>query len=317
MDTRPPPPQGRGRVNVFNRVYRTNLRPVIASLAALSALWSLLSCIGFFRSVKPDKDDGVARLATFAIVIGALYMAMFVIETIGVIAAATQRLAIVRLYAILSFVAIALTVGGGIFEIIVHFTAKSDILKACTDFTEGDTVAVYPFGVFGPSRHQVIDAQDAQDWCNSAFDRGSWQEIISLLLTIFLVCAFSVLSWGYYRQVLDPTSIINRVPNNQVHLVALNGPGYYNGGAPYGASVPNLGYGAPYAGPQGPMYAPPPGAPPPRGGFAPPEGKPSGLADNKGPSYGEDDKENPFADFDERTERDVTSRPVPGGRDAF
>jgi len=313
MDTRPPPPQGRF---AFTRAYRTNLRPVIIAVGSLSALWSLLSGIGFFRSINTDKNEGVPKLATFAIVVGAVYMAMFAIETVGVIAAIMQRLALVRLYAYLSLVAIGLTVGGGLLQVVVHFTSKSDILKECTDFVEGSTTAVYPFGIFGPSRHDTLDAEDAADWCNHEYDQGSWQNIISLLVMIFLACSFSVLAWGYYRQVLDPTSVINRAPSNQVHLV--NYPSQYN--QPYNASVPNLGYGyAPYGAPGAPqqMYAPPPGVPPPRDAtFSPPQGKPPGFQGDE-PGYGVDDKENPFADFDERTERDVTSRPVPGGREAF
>ncbi|KAJ7481448.1 hypothetical protein FB451DRAFT_128872 [Mycena latifolia] len=318
MDTRPPPPQGRF---ALNRVYRTNLRPVIILLGCLSALWSLFSGIGFFRSISTDNQQGVPKLATFAIVLGAVYMTMFLIETFGVISAVSQRLALVRLYAMLSLVAIGLTFGGGIFQVVIHFTSKSDILKECTNLTNGSSTAFYPFGLFGPSRHETLDLADAQQWCNDAYDRSSWQDIVSLLITIFLACSFSVLAWGYYRQVLDPTSVVNslRAPSNQTRLDMY--PSHYN--PPYNASVPNLGYGynAPYAGapyggapyPAGQTYAPPPGAPPTRDATKPP-----GYVGGDGAvGYGQDDKENPFADFDERTERDVTSRPAPGGQDTF
>ncbi|KAJ7130330.1 hypothetical protein C8R44DRAFT_978441 [Mycena epipterygia] len=320
MDTRPPPPTGAPRF-AFNRVYRTNLRPVIIGVASLSALWSLFSCIGFFRSINIDKQEGAPKLATFEIVLGAIYMAIFVIETFGVTAAVLQRLALVRLYAILSLVVIGLTAGGGIFQVIVHFTAKSDIINECTNLTEGSTTAVYPFGFFGPSRHDILSPQDAAQWCNDQYDRNSWQDIVALLIMIFLAASFSVVTWGYYRQVLDPTSVANFVRPVRTN----NFPSHYN--PPYNASVPNLGYGynapyagAPYAGAPPfagrQMYAPPPGAPPPRG--APEENKPQGYLGGEGAmGYGVDDKENPFADFDERTERDVTSRPAPGGADTF
>jgi hypothetical protein len=316
MDTRPPPPAGAARFGL-NRVYRTNLRPVIIGIGILSALWSLLSGIGFFRSISTDKQEGVPKLALFAIVLGAIYMVMFLIETFGVIAATLQRAGLVRLYAMLSMVVVGLTVGGGIFQVIIHFTSKSDILKECTSLTDGATTAVYPFGFFGPSRHETLDAADAADWCNDAYDRSSWSDIVSLLIMIFLYGSFSVLAWGYYRQVLDPTSVANfsRAP-----VIRLNNfPTQYN--SPYNASVPNLGYGynAPYNGaPQ--TYAPPPGAPPTTrdAPFAPPGPKAPGYTgSDETLGYGQDDKENPFADFDERTERDVTSRPAPGGRDTF
>jgi len=307
MDTRPPPPQGAPRFG-FNRVYRTNLRPVVITVGLFSALWTLLSGIGFFRSINTDKQEGVPKLATFAIVLGTVYMVGFLIETIGVISAVSQRLALVRIYAYLSLVAIVLTTGGGIFEVVVHFTSKSDILKECTDLTNGSNIAIYPFGWFGPSRHETIDAEDAAAWCNDAYNRSSWQDIVSLLVSIFLAVCFSMLAWGYYRQVLDPTSVVNfaRAPSR------FNA--YPMHSQPYNASVPNLGYNAPYgAAPYGApqqTYAPPPGAPPASRDM----GKPGYGGE---PGYGVDDKENPFADFDERTERDVTSRPAPGGQNSF
>ncbi|KAJ7672524.1 hypothetical protein DFH06DRAFT_1467953 [Mycena polygramma] len=283
-NTRPPPPVGASRF-AFNRAYRSNLRPVVIAVGSLSALWSLLSCIGFFRSINTDKQEGVPKLATFAIVLGAVYMAVFLIETFGVIAAVLQRLALVRIYAYLSLGAVALATGGGLFQVVVHFTSKSDILKECTDLTNGATTAVYPFGFFGPSRHETLDAADAAAWCQSAYDRNSWQDIVALLFYIFLSLFFSMLAFGYYRQVLDPTSVANtiRAPSSQFAAY----PVHYN--PPYNASVPNLGYGYPAPPPQ--QYAPPPGAPPAAKGFG-----------EDAPGYGVDDKENPFADFDERSE---------------
>ncbi|KAK7042494.1 DBR1 domain-containing protein, partial [Favolaschia claudopus] len=258
MNSRPPPPSGAPRFG-FNRVYRTNLRPLVLAVSALAALWTLLSCIGFFRSISTDKSEGVPKLATFAIVLGAVYIVLSLIEISGFVAALTQRLPLVRIYAYLSLVGIFLTVAGGIFQVVVHFTSKSDILKECTSLTNGRTVAIYPFGFFGPSRHDTISVAEADAWCRDAYNRNSWQDIVSLLIYIFLSVSFSMLAWGYYRQVLDPTSVVNfqraaQPPN----AYPMQHQQQYQ---PYNASVPNLGYNAPYANPQ-PTFAPPPGPPP-------------------------------------------------------
>ncbi|KAJ7201064.1 hypothetical protein GGX14DRAFT_658911 [Mycena pura] len=259
------------------------------------------------EAISTDKNEGVSKLALFSVVLGAVYMVIFVIELLGFTAALLQRLALVRLYAYGSLVALGLTVAGGIFQVVVHFTAKSDILKVCTDLTDGTTFAVYPFGFGGPSRHDTLDADDAASWCNDAYNRDSWQSIVTLLVTILLWGSFSVLAWGYYRQVLDPTSVANFVRPSRSGY-----PSHYN--PPYNASVPNLPYNAPYGDPN-PRYAPPPGPPPARDVGA--DGKPPGYISDGAPGYGLNDKENPFADFDEHTEHDVTSRPGPGARETF
>jgi hypothetical protein len=115
---------------------------------------------------------------------------------------------------------------------------------------------------------------------------------------------FASLAFGYYRQVLDPSSPVNfsRTPQ----AASFGAPSHYN--PAYNASVPNLGYGynMPYAG------GPPPGSY--QGGFAPPAGpppqqrddvtKPPGYAGGDGTAgagYGKD--EDPFADFEDTGKR--------------
>lgn len=166
--------------------------------------------------------------------------------------------------------------------------------------------------------------------CQNLWDRDTWSEIISLLATTcqcyfyssyravnsnapVLAAFFSAIAFGYYRQVLDPTSPANatRAPSSQVRMDAF--PSHYN--PPYNASVPNLGYND-YS--SQPRYAPPAGAPPGHehdDSFVPPyDGKPPGYAYDGKHDYGMDDNKDPFSDSGER---DVTSRPAPGGRDTF
>lgn len=151
----------------------------------------------------------------------------------------------------------------------------------------------------------------------------SWQQHVSLLSAILgskltfvsvLAAFFSAVAFGYYRQVLDPTSPVNssRAPDSQVRTGAF--PSHYN--PPYNASVPTLGYND-Y--PSQPRYAAPTGPPPNQehdDSFVPPyEGKPPGYAYDGKADYGMQDNKDPFGDNGE--ESDVTSRPGPGGRDTF
>ncbi|KAJ7471685.1 hypothetical protein B0H11DRAFT_2237237 [Mycena galericulata] len=260
-----------------------NLRGVISGVSFSSAIWSLITGIGYFKGIDTDENEGVSKLTAFAIVMGIIYLAMCLIAATGVLAAATQHLSLVRTFAILSLAQIGLTVGGGIIEIIVHFTSKSDILNECTTFAEGTTTVTYPFGVIGPSQHNATDAADAVNWCNHEYDQSSWQDIIVLIVRSVLSCVVSAIAWRYYRQLLSESASVGNsflAPLSEAHPTAY--PPRYT--PPYNASVPDPGYSyrEPYGVPEGAqMYAPPPGAPPPR------EDARTRLA------YGVDDK-NPF-----------------------
>lgn len=118
---------------------------------------------------------------------------------------------------------------------------------------------------------------------------------------------FTVVAFNYYRQLLDPSSPANARRTPQVRNEAY--PSHYN--PPYNASVPNLGYGynMPYAG--GPFQAPP-GPPPSHDDYNKPPGY---TGSDAALGYGAKDTKDPFADFDH--ERDVTSRPGPGGHETF
>jgi len=330
MDSRPPPPQGSPPSYAFvTRVYRRNLRPVVIATAFLAGLWTLLSAIGFFRGYGIDKNQNFPQIANLSVALGALYLTVFVIGALGVFSAVSQRVALVRIYAILAALATLIVIAAGLTRIVTHFIWKNDIISECTNLSEGNTV-VYN-GFWGPVRHDVLNKDEAAAWCKSNWDRASWSEIVAFLIISLLAALFTALAFSYYRQLLDPTSVANasRAPSNQVRMGAY--PSHYT--QPYNASVPNLAYnygnnsgsytGQPYYGQQ--QYAPPAGAPLGHDDpFAPPyEGKPPGYVGGDGKGYGDgDDKDSkdPFSDFDgqgPREERDVTSRPAPGGRDTF
>jgi hypothetical protein len=255
----------------------------------------------------------------FSLVLGILYITVFAFEVFGLAAAITQRHQLVRVYAMLSFAIVLIAAAGGLLTIVVHFTMKNNIISECTDLVQGSELVFYPFGFLGPVGHTVIDSQDAQNWCSSEWDHDSWATIVQLLIVIFLTLMFSVTTYAWHRQLLDPTSAAN-VVRAPIRGPASAFPSHYN--PAYNASVPSLGYQyGPSYGQQ--TYAPPPGPPPAKNGA---DSKPPGYG---APTYGyeidDNAKENPFADFDEPVQRaggsqeehDVTSRPAPGGRDAF
>jgi len=297
MDSRRQPPLIGAPRTIVRVVYGRNLRSIVIATGSLSALWTLLWAISSFRDVNLDKSNSYPKLATLSLVLGILYIVTCTIEVFGVFAAITQRLALVKTYAMGSVVSAILVIGAGLLEVIVHFVDKKDIVNECTTLATGASIT-FRFGLFGSTSQETLTAAEAASFCQDGWDRASWSSIISLLLEILLGVLFSIIAIAYYRQLLDPTSAANafRAPSHQMRGDLY--PEHYN--PPFNAPpVPNLGYGA---GPS--AYAPPPGAPPAFVARNSAEdqdlGKPPGYdAGEYGSQFDGTHKENPFSDFDE------------------
>ncbi|TRM67183.1 hypothetical protein BD626DRAFT_484985 [Schizophyllum amplum] len=334
MATRPPPPQGAPPpYSIVGRVYQRNLRPVVLTTTFLSALYALFLTIGAFRSVGSEKSrDNLHDLVNFTIAIGALSAVALAIELFGFAGAAMQRVGLVRIYALLSVFTTLLVVAGGIVQLVMHFHFKDAIIDECSSLAEGQEVYTYPFGFWGPVHESDLSKEDADRWCRQRWDHDSWSEVIELLITAFIAALFSMIAFGYYRQLLDPASAANasRAPSNE-----FRGGVAQHYAPPYNANVPAFGgYGQqPYMAPYN-AYAPPAGPPPGFKGdggyksdggyngehddpFKPPYD--SELPKYSGEGRSSADDKDPFADYDVKgtEERDVTSRPAPGGRDRF
>ncbi|KAJ2916228.1 hypothetical protein MD484_g4191, partial [Candolleomyces efflorescens] len=270
------------------RVYKRSLRPVVLAVAFLGGIWSLFAAIGFYRNVPYYNRQGASSLAIISIILGSIYTLVCAIEAFGLYAAATQRLGPVRIFAWLQGLAFVLVAGIGLTRVIIHFTMKNTIINSCINAVDGGTY-VYS-GFWGPITSGRIDTITATNWCNRSWDRGSWSEIIAFLATAFLAALFASVAFGFYRQLLDPSSVANawRAP---VRTDAF--PSHY--APPYSAGQP---YPPPHHAPYTPAGAPPYGGY--QNQWAPPAGPPPD--ENKPPGYegwgygaGATDNKDPFA----------------------
>jgi len=188
-------------------MYRGSLRPVVMITSLLTAFWSIFSAIGFYRNIGPYNDNGAPSLAKISIIIGSLYMGIFLIGLLGLAAAASERLNVVRTFAYFSVLAALIVAGVSLFRVVIHFTMKDTILNACTNAATGQTF-VYG-GWWGPIYSSTLSSSDAQDFCKSYYDRDSWSLIVGFLILSALGIFFSLIAFGYLRQNLDPTSRAN------------------------------------------------------------------------------------------------------------
>ncbi|KAM5536781.1 hypothetical protein V8D89_009499 [Ganoderma adspersum] len=218
-----------------------------------------------FQDISEDKDHGQPKFATFDIVLGTIYTVACAIEVFGIIAAATQRLPLVRTYAMLSLVAAVAIVGAAFLRVIIHFVFKNGLISECEQVAQGEGVT-FRFGIWGPRVSDRLNAADAATFCNNAWNRDSLDEILFLIFEILAAIFFTMIAFAYYHQVLDPTSAANvsRTPANPFRGRPADGqyPDHYN--PPYDAEA-----GAYNAAPWQqqnvgtvPQYAPPPGPPP-------------------------------------------------------
>jgi hypothetical protein len=269
-------------------------------LAFAGGVWALFSGIGFFRNVSIYNSDNASKLARFSIIIGALYMGVFGIELFGLFAAASQKIPFVRMYAYLSALVVLIIAATGLLQTVIHFTLKSEIINTCADLTTGDTV--FYGSIFGPVNGGTLSPAEALAWCNNAWNRGSWSNIIAFLITTFLAAFLSVMAFSFLRQVLDPAHPANVTREPAHRMGNMNFPTHYN--PPYNPTYANY-----------PSYPAPAGPPPNQStdAFVPPydSGKPPGYVrgnDFKG-GFGEMQKGDEFDDG--LMERDIvaTSRP--------
>ncbi|KAI0752870.1 hypothetical protein C8Q80DRAFT_481172 [Daedaleopsis nitida] len=213
MSTRPPPLRGAPgdrpmTYRMVTRVYSNSLRPVVIVIGSIIAIWSLIWAIPSFQDINDEKENGQPKLAIFDIVLGTIYAAACAIEIFGVIAAATQRLALVRIYAILSIFTSVAVVAAGFIRVILHFVFKDGLLEECQKVAQGDGVE-FRFGIWGPKVRDHLTPDEAEVFCKNAWNRDSLNEIVFLIFEIVFAIFFTVIAFAYYHQVRDPTSVVN------------------------------------------------------------------------------------------------------------
>ncbi|KAF4613172.1 hypothetical protein D9613_010897 [Agrocybe pediades] len=246
-----------------------------------------------------SSQDNAAKLGTFSVIVGILYMVILGIELFGMFAAFSQKIPFVRMYAYLSGLVVLIVAAASLIQIVLHFTLKSEIINTCTNVNTGDTV--FYGSLFGPVRETTLSGQDAQDWCNRSYNRGSWSSIISFLIITFLAAFFAMVAFSYLRQVLDPSHPGNVIRGPNQHRMD-NFPSHYN--PPYNPT--NVPYAPPYS------YPAPPGPPPPPQNadpfMTPYESKPPGYVRGDDYKGGYDDMQKGDDGFGVGpSERDVTS----------
>jgi len=247
MSTRPPIPQGRPPPYAFvGRVYRRNLRPVVIACGCLAGLWTLIWGISEFQAINIDKSSTVSSLATFDIILGALYLTTTAIEAFGVFSAVTQRIPLVRLYTLLSLVAALLVFAAEVITIVLDFMFRQRLINECTEANTGDIVISR--GWWGSTQTGFLDSDDANRFCTNLFNHNVFADFAWLFVSTILSLMFSAVAFSFYRQLLDPASTL--VARQQAERIPLGAypPAQFNYPPPSGPAPNQPDYVPPYPG---------------------------------------------------------------------
>jgi len=225
------------------------MRPIVIALMVVGIVWSMAWAIEAFQDLGIDKSN-IHGLVIWDIVLGAMYSVIALIAWFGLIAAVTQKLQLVRLFTLLTLVAALLTVVSSILRIILHFTFKNGLINECIGLVTGTINGGSGLGFWGSVSGNDLSPADASTYSNDSWNHDTFSVFVWFIasaIVTFLTCG---IVYGYYNQLLDPTSVASRyprAPSNQYRMNAF--PTAYNP-APYDSQF------------NARSYAPPPGPPP-------------------------------------------------------
>ena len=204
-------------------------------------LWAIRS----FQAVSGDRKS-FTRVVAFDITLGVLYTVACLIETLGFFAMLKQKTKLVGFYSWASVMAVVVVLVAEIIRIILHFTMKKSLIDQCTTENTGDFV-VGRNGFWDPVTADKLSAEQARRWCDDAWNRGTFSDFAWFIVSALLGAMFVSINFAYWRQLLDPTSVVSRqprAPSEQYGMGAVHHhPQPYN---PYGQQQYNpYSYGQP------------------------------------------------------------------------
>lgn len=234
---------------MVKKVYPYNLRPVFLVTSLVGFIWSVV--IGV-EGIQDLGDWTNAKIKAIELVLAIMAFVVAGIEVSAFVIGCMNKVRLAKLLVWLAPVGLVVASVRELIVVIVHFVLKSTILDQCVVNESGDSIDDDENGV-------TYSAAQALDVCTSAYNRQSWSSIVWLIAVVCFSVLFTSVAMSYYRQLLDPSSVRQRVARYTEGAFQLQPQGAYAGGPAQGYQQP---YGQPHYG-----YAPPDGPP---GGYVPP-----------------------------------------------
>ncbi|KAI9464045.1 hypothetical protein BJY52DRAFT_882953 [Lactarius psammicola] len=270
-----------------SRMTKKSLRSAVFPIAVLGAIWTLIYAIQVFQQLSTDQAQHEKRLATFAITLGSLYAGTTAIFVFGIVAAATRRLALIRVFSFLAIVAAVIVIASAVLRTIVHFMLKDELISECTTLAQGTDV-VFRWGIWTADPTDSLTPDEAAKFCKKAWNHDSFSEIAWLIGEIALMSLFAIIAFSYAQQ---ESAVVSgaKTEGLPTTYAPTYGAGHgYATGDESTLNLPEVQYNQP--------FAPPPGPPPPFDGSLPAYGSDETDKKDLDPVKNADD--DPFADFE-------------------
>lgn len=206
-----------------------------------------------------------SSLSTVYLVLAILYFVCSAIEAFGVAAAYKASITLVRSYFYGAASVALIVTGAEILRLVVHYTQKSAILKACQDSYASDITK------------GTATTAEVVSYCSDSWRNATYLDVALLVFSLLISFFFASLAASYLHQLKNPQLLRTQAPNlaPSAHYAPYGVPLQ-----PYPSAVPPYPYSAnPYPNQEGqvPSYDNPYGFKPPA------DDKDSSQHDNSGP----------------------------------
>ncbi|GAA5938338.1 uncharacterized protein JCM15063_000706 [Sporobolomyces koalae] len=195
---------------------------------------------------RADSYDGYlpGHLTAVYIALAALYFVCSAIEILGVVAAYRASIRLVRAYFYGAASVALIVTAAEILRLVVHYTQKTAIIKACQDSYKSDITA------------GNATSSEVASYCQDSWRNATYLDIALLVFSLLVSFFFASLAASYLHQLKNPQLLRTQVPASAAPSAAYGFP--LQAYPSSGSAVPPYPYSAnPYPGPdanQAPSY---------------------------------------------------------------
>ncbi|GAA6020368.1 hypothetical protein JCM11491_000327 [Sporobolomyces phaffii] len=205
-----------------SRAVRKDLRPAVLLVAAFSCVYGVIAAAAVLR--RRDNYGGHLpnSLDTIYLVLAVLYCVCAAIEAFGVAAAYRASIRLVRTYFYGAASVALIVTAAEVLRLVVHFTQKSAILKACADSYATDVTS------------GSASTADVTAYCQASWQNATYLDVALLVFSLIVSFFFASLAASYLHQLKNPSVLRTHTPSHHFGPAA---------SAQY--SVPPYGHGVP------------------------------------------------------------------------